>query len=677
MDPSQQTSPSLDPQIEKDLKKYDMKSAGYTGFSSLATQCDWEFQLSYEHQYPKKEESLARLKLYNNQKRAKDAVGDTTLFTTFQTVLAALYNDRLSAEWGAREDGDEEVAENLTQMATFDYDEMEKDLTDYDWDWDTGFFGRGILDLTEFVREPEQHIYVPVPEVWDPTLFVRDPRAVAVNGNNKTGKNAMRFAGLPVRMTKQAMQDNPNFFNDIDWGEVNYGAGTKSLLDIASAARNEAQGNQQPRLAKYSEDKLGDNAEYELLMWLTHWRVNGILKKVKVWLANERKKVVGVQILSDYKKKWGLIDRALYPTAHDWDGTSIPDLTEDKQRHRAVAQNLGLKAMTADLYPNYIYDQNKIKNRNDLQFGFNKFIPVDGSPESIIPMRKAAPNMQLAEWILNSLDVSAQKATATPDIQQGIQSEKNRPLGETNLIAGNVQTRYGLAAKVFGWSERRFWQQWYRSYKENFAASIDTKVVRLQGAFGPKWRELDRDNIVANIDPDVKVESQVLSRAKQLEERQTLGAYFGVAVADPTVNRRYAMKKLGKLNGMTKDELDRLWPPTVDEYQAEEENDLLNQGKYVRVLPEQDHHAHLEIHSKAKLTPATKVHIETHIHTLSLKRKQPELFPTAQDQNAAQANPNGSAPEQTQATVGLLGNGSASGGIQPSQTSGQTVPLQG
>ena len=289
---------------------------------------------------------------------------------------------------------------------------------------------------------------------------------------------------------------------------------TQSILRDMIEARVQAQGLQTTTSRMELEENLGANAQYDITLWNTHFEMEGAVKKVKVWLANERTKVIGLQVVkTDY---WPIIDRPLYPTSHDWDGTSIPDLVEDKQRARAVAQNLGLDAMRADLYPMYIYDSNKITNRKDLEFDFNKFVPIDAQNKSvgdaIMPLSKARPNMDLLNFIYTSLDVSAQKATATPELQQGAMSSQQRTLGELNLIASKVDTRYSLSAKVFGWSEKRFWLQWYRLYKDNFTENIDKKVLRLVGAFGAKWRPLGKDNIIAKVDPDVKIESQVLSQ---------------------------------------------------------------------------------------------------------------------------------------------------------------------
>lgn len=634
-------------------------------YKSLALQCEAEYDLAWKHQKPKKDVAEVRLKLYNNQKRDAKSVGDTTLFTIHQTVTASLYVDRLDAEWEAKEEGDEGVAENLDALSKNDYDDMEKDIIDYNWIWDAGFFGRGLVALEEYIRDPDKNIYLPLPQNIDPIPFLRDPYAVSVNGDRKR-RGAARFMGWEMKMTKADLEEHPHIFEELTFSEINYGGGTRSILRDAIEARTQAQGLQTLN-KKESEETLGANAQYDITGWYTNYEMNGKVEKVKVWLANDRAKVIGIQILEN--DKWGIIDRPLYPTSHDWDGTSTPDLVEDKQRARAVAQNLGLDAMKADLYPMYVYDSNKITNKKDLRFGFNKFIPVDAKGESIAgaiaPLVKARPNIGLIDFIYNSLDISAQKATATPDMQQGAVSEGQRTLGELNLVASKVDTRYSLSAKIFGWSEKRFWRQWYQLYKDNFSADIDEKVLRIVGAFGTKWRPLKKEDIVANIDPDVRIESRVLSRAKQLEERQALTEFFGIALQEPTANRRWGLKKLAKLNGLQKDEIDRLFPPTVDERIAEEENDKLSKNEPVAVEREDDHNVHLEVNNMAADTSAKFAHIRTHVEALSIKKTNPELFPAEPIEEGFQPSAGG----QQISIPG--GGGQQQQSLAPSQTSNQ------
>lgn len=645
---------------EKDENK-EKKEAG-SNWDGLEKQIESEYNRAWKHQKPKKDEQALRLKLYNNQKRDPSAVGDTTMFTIHQTVVAALYDDRLQSTFTGREEGSEEVADNLDAMAEYDYTAMEKDELDYDWIWDTSFFGRGLMALEEYQRDPDKGIYLPMPEVLDPIPFLRDTAATSINGDSR-GRGACRYFGLEISMTKKDIEDLPDRIED-DLTDISHDSGSKSLLEDATEARNVAQNRQTQKME--GESGLGVNSGYAVTRWYTHFKVGDEIKKVKVWIANERSKLLAVQVLEN-QDFWEIIDRPMYPTAHDWDGTSIPDLTEDKQRARAVAQNLGLKAMTADLYPNYIYDSNKITNRNDLKVGFNKYIPVDPKGEqlstAIMPLIKSRPNMGLLDFIYNSLDVSAQKATATPDIQQGIQSEKDRPLGETNLIASRVDTRYSLSAKVFGWSERTFWRHWYRKYKDNFEEGIDEKVIRLQGIFGAKWRPLTRENIIMRLDPDVKIESKVVNRAKMLEDRQALQQYMGLAFQEPGTNRRYGLKKLGRLNGMEKDELDRLYPPTVDELEALDENELLSENKVAPLSVEQNHEIHLLEHSKAGDTPASRAHIKGHQEALMIKRSNPEFFPQQDEDVPFAPEGNGKALPPTATPA------NAPKPIAPSQTS--------
>lgn len=653
----------LTKQLGKDMMK-DLDRLDNEKLETLAKQCAAEYSLAYDHQSAKKAESLLRLKLYNNQRRDKKAVGDTTMFSIFQTILASLYVDKLTAQWVGREEGDAEVADNLNSLYEYDYEEMGKDESDYDWIWDTCFFGRGLSDMSEYVRDPDNNIYLPVARTIDVMTFLRDPRAASVNGNILLGQGAARFMYEDVKMTRDAIENNPHAVASLNMEEVKFGAGTKSLIEQGAAARADAQGNQYER--NKNEKNLGVNAEYEITIGYTHWKVDGKVQKVKVWLANNRKLVVGFQVLKT--RTWKIIDRPLYPTAHEWDGTSVPDLTEDKQRARAVAQNLGMEAMKADLYPMYIYDSNKIKNKADLNFNYNKFIPADipegrSVADAITPFRKSTPNLALLNFIYQSLDVSAQKATATSEIQQGVASDEKRTLGEVNLIASKTDTRYSLAAKIFGWSEKRQALAWYNCYKENFSDEIDEKIIRIEGAFGAKWRQLTKDQITTKrLDPDVKIDSIYVARAKQLEERQAMTGYFALAMQEPTANRRYALKELGRTAyGLTKDRLERLFPPTIDERIAEDENTKLNDNKYVPTKVEDDHNTHLEIHSMAAATPATYAHIEEHKLALSIKKTNPELFP--QDQPVPQIQVPGAGGQ-------MMGNQP----ITPSQTSNQNSP---
>lgn len=593
---------------EDDLAKRD--------FSSLIEQIQSEYNVAWWFIKPKWDEWALRLKLYNNQKRDKDAVGDNTLFNIFQTVLASLYADQLQAAFIPRESGDEETAENLDVTAEYDHEEMEKDMLDYEWDFEAMFFGRGLACFMEFDREA----MVPSPEIWHVMTVLRDPAATSVNGNRK-GKGRARFLGREIRMTKDEMDDLDVYFNFKDLKPD--GTSTKSLVDENMRIMAEAAGLSD--VSKFSTLK-GDNASMRLVEWFTMWKG----QRVFVTLADDMKRVVRFEVLES--KDIPIIDRSIYPMPNSWDGVSIPDLVEDKQRGRAVATNLALKGVKASLHPMYLYDQNKIKNRADLNFEFNKFVGVNGNPAgAVTPMQKDTVK-QDAQWILETLSQNAELATATPDIKQGARPAEGGTATRDALVDKGSDTRYSLSAKVFGWSEKRFWKQWYRLYKDHFTDGIDEKSVRITGALGAKWRPFTRQNLIANTDPDVKIESRILSEARRANDLRTFQSYMQYLAAAPNANLLFAIRYMGKLSGLKKDIIDRLLPPTIEEMRAEEENELLRNGEKVEVLPTDDHQTHLAIHNKMEDTPAKFAHMNAHKRAMMLQQARPDLFPQAPTQ---------------------------------------------
>lgn len=576
------------------------------GEEAVVAQVQKEYDLCYEFMRPKIEEWLVRMTIYNNQKRDKEKIGDPLMFTVFQTLLASLYDDRLNVGFGPREVGDEEQAENLSITAEFDYDEMKKNLLDFEWDWDTMFFGNGLMLMHEFDRKK----MVPRPQIMDPCTTLRDPRAVGFNGD-ANGNNACRFWGREISATKYELEANPEYFN-LD--KLKVGKELRSLLTKAKQKRRKAQGLSE---VNDKEDELKENAEYGLLEWYTH--LDG--KKYIVTTGNSMTQLIRVTAIKE--DKWPALNRKLFPIAHDWDGVSVPDLIEDKQRARAILQNLGLMSAKADVEPMYLFNEDRIKNRSDLRFGFNKFIRVQGDGavnDAIQPMNKPAVHQQVS-WIMDLLDQSSQRALATPEIQQGIVSGQARTLGELELVSAKVDTRYSLAAKIFGWSEAEFWQNWYHGYKIHFKDKIDKKMVRLAGVWGPEVRPFKKDDLIGKVDPDIIIESRVVAEAKRIKERNAFTQYYGIIVNNPEANRRYADKELARLNGMKTQQIKMMFPLTLDEMEADMENELLEKGTQARVEIQQDHQNHIICHMKLNESKVREAHIEMHKKAMYLMRK--------------------------------------------------------
>lgn len=624
--PKKETLPKKNATVDNDEKEIeeisgddDDEDSSNRDFSDLIAQIQTEQKQAWWYIKPKWDEWALRIKLYNNQKRDKSAVGDNTLFTIFQTVLADLYSDTLDASFVPRESGDEETAENLSITAKYDHDQMEKDQIDYEWDWESLFFGRGLLALMEFDREN----LAPVPEVWHVMTVLRDPFATSVNGDKK-GRGRARFLGREMRMTKNEMEEMDVYFNYKSIKPTS--TSTNSLVDENMRITAEAAGLSDA--SKFQNTK-GENETHRLLEWFTVYKG----KRVFITLADDMKRVVRFQELDGMDIP--IIDRSIYPVPNSWDGVSVPDLIEDKQRAKAVLINLGLKGVKSNMHPMYLFDETLIKNRNDLNFEFNKFVGVQGNPAGAVKVMERQTIKQDTQFILDTLSSGADKSTATPDTKQGARPSEGASATRDALIDQGSNTRYSLSAKIFGWSEKRFWKRWYSLYKDHFENKIDEKSVRITGALGAQWRPFTRENLITNTDPDVEIESKTVSDAKRFNDLQQFRSYVQFVASDPNANLRFALRHMGKLSGMAKDIVDRILPPTIEEMRADEENKLMSESpdNVVKVLPTDDHQTHIEIHNKMEDEPSKIAHINAHKRAMMLQRARPDLFPELQQQN--------------------------------------------
>ena len=616
-------------EISGDLDEDDRKELEGRDFSALIKQVQSEHTQGWWFIKPKWDEWALRLKLYNNQKRDKEAVGDNTLFTIFQTVLASLYNDQLAAAFAPRESGDDEVAENLDITAEYDHDEMEKDVLDYEWDWEAMFFGRSLMAMMDFDRER----MCPVPEIWNVMTVIRDPNAKSVNGD-KRGRGRARFLYREIRMTKSEMEDMGVYFNFKTLKPTT--SSTRSLVDENMRVVAEAAGLSD--IAKFQTIE-GENATYRLIEGFTVFNK----KLVFVTLADDMKRIVRFHELKG--RDIPIVDRVLFPIPNSWDGVSIPDLVEDKQRARAVALNLSLKSVKSSLHPMYLFDSTRVTNRADLNFEFNKFIPVNGNTNGAVTVMPKDAVKQDVQFILDTLSQGAERSTATPDIQQGARPDEAGTATRDALISQKVDTRYSLAAKVFGWSERRFWKAWYALYKEHFHEDIDVKNIRIVGALGAKWRPFTRENLIAGTDPDVKIESKVVSEAKRFNQLQLFRGWAQMVAPIQGANIRFLMKYMGKLSGLHRDIIDQALPQTIEEIRAEEENIQLRNNELVEVTPYDDHATHMEIHNKMEDTPAKYAHINAHKRAMVLSRARPDLFPPEAPAASPEALAQGGLPQ--------------------------------
>lgn len=147
-----------------------------------------EYREGYDWIQPKRLQVLDRMRLFSNQTRNKELVGDTTLFTIFQTVFSKLYEDKLNSNFVPNHPDDTDKVDALNPIARYDYYQMGKDKIDYQWDWLTCFWGAGFLDVSEWDFKNS----IMRPSVVNNAILILDPKGSEVNGDQR-GFGAFRY----------------------------------------------------------------------------------------------------------------------------------------------------------------------------------------------------------------------------------------------------------------------------------------------------------------------------------------------------------------------------------------------------------------------------------------------------------------------------------------------------
>ncbi len=579
------------------------------------------------------DKNLKRLRLYNNQKRDEELVGEPLLFTHMNTWLSSLYDDELDKQWIPREDGDIESAENLSNVADYDVELMGKDELDLNVLWDALFFSYGLIDMIEF----DVNKKCPAPSVIDPTSFRYDTLSSSIDGNS-VNKGGMRFLFWDLYMSEREVENSPVMFPDALKKLQKETSKETEKQKEARQLRIEALGGD---IVHFDNNEMGDNNVYQILQCRTWW--DG--KKVLLLLTPDCQTILGGKILPLDEKgnslSWWVASKRINPQPHQFKGVSLPDILEDKQRKKAVLINDALNLTRISVYGSHAFNKNLIKNVNDLKWGFDKWIPVDGDPrQAIAPVYKDSPNLNVLDNMLNYLDVSAQTASATPSLQQGVLSEQRRTLGELEMVAESSKTRYSLALKTIASGDKEFWNLWYLSYKVFFNDGLGEKVIRVAGSTR-SFRKISRKDILCKVDPDVKITSKALSEASKMRRFAQYIKLLEVVLQDPEADKRAGMKHGMYLAGMDKEEIDNVFPPTRDEMIAKEQNDMLGRDETPPFLPNDNHQVHIRIHKEARDSKKKDRHMSLHMKALKLEQANPDLNP---DQNELGMNEGQVAP---------------------------------
>jgi len=629
-----------------------------------------QIRQSREYVKPLRVEFRSRMKLYNNQRKQKDKVGDTSLFNVITTMLAIYYSDEMQVSFQGREIGDASAASDVENTAKFDYDEMEMDIINFQNQFDRLFFGVGIRQCSEWNAETK----TPMPKNISALCWLPDPKA-------GLDIKKFRWSGFEVEYTRDELTEEAGFFNIDNLPNTVDRSGTERDLD--KAAYNEAAGLGNPDYKNTVDPNSKVYNMIDLFTVLTD--INGTRHKYLVTVDDNCKNFYRLErlepITPEEKKNpirvpFPLSLNYYMPQAENPFGTSICDLVEDKQRAKSIFKNLRIAAEKALIYPMYLYNRDKILNRRDLDFAFNKFIAVRGDVGNnvVVPLNKGVSRTGDVLANEQSLDNDIEISTGASKNSQGVMSEQQRTLGEQEIVQANANLRYLLGSKINAWGERRFWKLWYRLYKQNFPGT-DKKIIRIKSAIGNQYATITRRIFITKNDPDIFIGSKLEVEQKRQRDSLSFESIVPMFITDPSIplsSRNFIKRHLLRLKGVANEVIAIMVPDTPDEYKAKMENELLNKNNNEPEIDvKEDHLSHIVIHSQAEKTPATMGHINAH-YTAYYETEQYQKDREAQQQyllgNSGKAV-GASAGAAANANANLItNNNSRSAGVMPAAT---------
>ena len=140
------------------------------------------------------------------------------------------------------------------------------------------------------------------------------------------------------------------------------------------------------KLVGLKDEQVDDvyNKYHEITSWFTTVKCkDGITRKAVGFFSNECTVLHAVSLLKSVCKEEdedpSLIQFpfAFYywkPEPNNPFGDRPANKIRDVQKTKALLNNLRIRKAKVELYPMYLYNTKYVKDRNDLHFGFNKFV---------------------------------------------------------------------------------------------------------------------------------------------------------------------------------------------------------------------------------------------------------------------------------------------------------------
>ncbi len=567
-----------------------------------------KYEESFEFLQARKRRQVSQLVLLNNLNRGDQNIASTLLLSLFNRVLSSLYDDKMQVKFLPSQGILQEQLNSYNVLAQSDYLEMGKSKIDYDWAWDTLFFGRGYLETLRFNKKRKQM----EPVVINPLMFGYDPFFENVQDWRYYWKWVTKTKWELKKLIKAGVITGVKDVKDIPSGVDTY------LWDY-KIKRDEAKKG----VAPATDSQAGD-----VFQILEFYGYNDKGDKSVVWVDKSFSKILfeqkldlqdGEQIVTpdgesiDMGSKWPIVVKEAFREPHSSISFSIADLLEDKHRAKSVLLNLAFIAAKDRANPIYGYNPDKV--RDVTQFfsrQINQHIPMDDESASW-PLNKEDP---MSAGLINFITMLQQEANDPVGTSVTAQPE---PGGKGTATEAAIDQQLNdmaqsLQSKVMQFGEAEFWSHWFHRYKK-YGKELGEKMANIVGVKGVKSTMIKMSDFETDYPPGILVYSAKEAEYKELVLRRDLiNIYPQLAeTLGPDGMRNFNKHVFFPKFLQDPSLIDIMFPDTLDEIHATEENEMLKENKYPPVASTDDHTTHIYIHQMVMpKTLATWFHIAEH-----------------------------------------------------------------
>ena len=574
--------------------------------STMLAQIQQHYEESQQFLWNRKQRQVSQLILLNNLQKGDENIASTLLVTLFLRTLAAHYDDKQQVKFVPGQEMSNRAVQEMNILAQSDYQEMEFDKHEYDWQWDTLFFGRGFLETYRFDTDRK----ILCPEVINPLALNYDPYF--------TDPKEWRYYNKWLSKSKWDIE------RLISANEI---TGIKSSTEIPSGMEPFLWNFKVRRdQARRAVAVATDSAQADVYQILESFEYDENGEKCCIWTDKDFSKILYKEVLDlqdgpNGTSKWPIVVKEAFREPHSSVPFSVADLLDDKHRAKSVLLNLALYAAKDKANPLYGYNPDKIKDVSQLlSRQISQHIPMDDE-KAMWPLNTQNPMDAGLQAFITLLTQEASDPVGAglepAPAKKGVQTATHDAIQQQlNDMATSIQS------KVMQFGEKEFWIDWFHRYRR-YTKEGDEKIATITGVKGVTWEKINLGVMNTKFPPGVLIYSAKDAEYKELVLRRDYMEMYPAlqATLDPDGMRNFNKYEFFPLFVKDPVAIDNMFPKTIDEIKAEEENESLAENKLAQVAETDNHQQHLIVHQMAKKTWATWTHMAWHEDLLAQQKK--------------------------------------------------------